>query len=296
MLRLMSMRPGRASLWLSGLLLLCACGAGATASSDDDSDASPSPAPAGDVAFWETDPSQPPEANARSFTALVRRLGCASGVTGDVLQPRVVESEREVVVTFTVAPQSDGGLCPMNKAVPYSVKLAAALGARSLRDGTCDAPPANTTAACLSPQRWPSTPRTGPVEDKGSAASCVEGYSTETLRNRAFAFDGTIVSIGPAGTNKPDKGQLPTASVRFRVNEWFKGGSEDTAIVDLMSPGGIAGEDTPLYEEGTRLLVSGEPRWGGQPLDDAIAWSCGGFTSYYEAEVSDEWRAALRRG
>ena len=153
-------------------------------------------------------------------------------------------------------------------------------------------------SAPVSPPSEPSPSagaRTGPVEDKNSAASCVEGYSPTTLRNRAFAFDGTIVTIGPAGTNKPDKGALPTASVRFTVNEWFKGGTEDTATVDLMSPNSIAGDDTPLYEEGTRMLVSGEPRWGGQPLNDAIAWSCGGFTSYYEAEVADEWRAAMRR-
>jgi hypothetical protein len=62
-----------------------------------------------------------------------------------------------------------------------------------------------------------------------------------------------------------------------------------------MSPDRVAGDDTPLYEEGTRMLISGEPRWGGQPLDDAIAWSCG-FTSYYEVNVADEWRAALSRG
>lgn len=161
-------------------------------------------------------------------------------------------------------------------------------------DDSIAAPASASTSAVRTPK--PAVTRTGPLEDKGSAASCVEGYSPATLRNRDFAFDGTIVAIGPGGTNKPDKGGLPTASVRFKVNEWFKGGAEDTITVDLMSPASIAGDDTPLYEEGTRLLVSGEPRWGGQPLDDAIAWSCGGFTSYYQVQVADEWRAALRSG
>lgn len=153
---------------------------------------------------------------------------------------------------------------------------------------------ADSPSRPTSPAATPvSSPRTGPVEHKGSAASCVEGYSTETLLHRAFAFDGTIVAIGPGGTNKPDMGQLDTAAVTFKVNEWFKGGVNDTVTVDLLSPtSNIAGDDTPAYERGTRLLVSGEPRWDGEPLEDAIAWSCGGFTSYYEQGLADEWRTA----
>lgn len=144
-------------------------------------------------------------------------------------------------------------------------------------------------------QETPS--RTGPLEDQSVAASCVESYSASTIGNRAFAFDGTVVMIGPGGTNKADKGVLDTAAVTFAVNEWFTGGASDTVTVDLMSPTStIAGDDTPLYEEGSRLLVSGEPRWGGQPLDDAIAWSCGGFTRYYEQAVADEWRLGTARG
>ena len=157
-------------------------------------------------------------------------------------------------------------------------------------------------AAATAPPASPaSTPagvpaRIGPLEDRSSAASCVEAYSSLTLRNRDFALDGTVIAIGPAGTNKPDKGHLETAAVTLEVNEWFTGGTEDQATIDLMSPTRMAGDDTPLYEVGTRLLVSGEPRWGGPPLQDAIAWSCGGFTSYYEPRLADEWRAALSGG
>ena len=39
---------------------------------------------------------------------------------------------------------------------------------------------------------------------------------------------------------------------------------------------------------GERLLVTGEPRWGGEPLDDAIAWECG-FTMPFSSEAADEW-------
>ncbi|GAC1611214.1 MAG: hypothetical protein NVS3B26_22610 [Mycobacteriales bacterium] len=98
---------------------------------------------------------------------------------------------------------------------------------------------------------------------------------------------GACCAIGPGGTNKSDKGQLDTAAVTFKGNEWFKGGASDTATVDLMSPtSNMGGDHAPAYEKGTRLLVSGEPRWGGPPLEDAIAWPCGGFTSYYERAVA----------
>lgn len=79
----------------------------------------------------------------------------------------------------------------------------------------------------------------------------------------------------------------------FTVNEWFEGGTARAITVDLMAPTSrIAGDETPAYEAGTRLLVSGEPRWGGAPLDDAIAWTCGGFTRCYEASVAEDWRRA----
>ena len=154
-----------------------------------------------------------------------------------------------------------------------------------------DAPRSSAHATSESSSARPSPSRTGPVGDGGATASCVESYSVKTIGNRAFAFDGTVTAIAPGGTNESDKGALDTVAVTFSVNEWFKGGTNETVTVDLISPtSDIAGDETPAYEEGTRLLVSGEPRWGGQPLDDAIAWSCGGFTRYYEATVADEWR------
>lgn len=106
-------------------------------------------------AVWEIDPRRPPQQSDRSFIALVARLGCSSGVTGKVLPPQVVESEEKTVITFTVAPKPDGGLCPANDRVAYAVTLQAPLGTRPVLDGTCDAAPARTTSACLAPQRWP---------------------------------------------------------------------------------------------------------------------------------------------
>jgi hypothetical protein len=140
----------------------------------------------------------------------------------------------------------------------------------------------------------PSPVRTGPVAGAASA-SCAVGYAPEVVAKRAFAFDGTITRIGTGTTNKADKGALETEAVTFRVNEWWRGGTRQSVTVDMLSPGGTStqtnDEHGVPYGVGTRLLVSGEPRWGGQPLDDAIAWGCG-FTRYYDEDTAASWRAA----
>lgn len=114
-------------------------------------------AAASEAAVWDIDATQPPRAEEWVFTAQVTRLACASGETGEVLAPSVVETAEQVVVTFTVAPRAPGtSFCSTNKPVAYEVTLDAPLGQRALIDGTCDSPPAKTTSLCLSPQRWPA--------------------------------------------------------------------------------------------------------------------------------------------
>lgn len=123
----------------------------------------------------------------------------------------------------------------------------------------------------------------------GGAASCVESYSLQTLRNRDFAFDGIVVRMGPSVSDRGDDGDLNLAGITFEVREWFVGGDADEVTVDLQSVGeGTAEEDLP-FRVGTRLLVSGEPRWGGVPMDSPIAWGCG-FTRYYDEESAKAWR------
>ena len=129
----------------------------------------------------------------------------------------------------------------------------------------------------------------------GTAEECVQSYSPEAVAGRSFAFDGTVTGIGPAATNRPGA-ELPLAAVTFRVHEWFRGGAGETVTVDMDAPrpaGSVSEPAVPAYAIGTRLLVSGEPRWGGAPLDDAIAWSCG-FTRYYDPRTAAEWAAATR--
>lgn len=138
----------------------------------------------------------------------------------------------------------------------------------------------------------------GPLVDSGMAmASCAKGYSPSALAEHAFVFDGTVTGIGPSRSDRgPTTRFLALRAVTFHVNVWFKGGAEKTAVVDMIQPSmakQAIGEAVPSYGVGTRLLVSGMPRWGGAPLDKAIAWGCG-FTRYYSPGRAAEWAAATR--
>ena len=126
----------------------------------------------------------------------------------------------------------------------------------------------------------------------GATADCVETYSPAAVASRSFAFDGTVVAIGPALSNRSGP-PLPLAGVTFRVNEWFRGATGGAVTVDLAAPATVSSDPLPAYGVGTRLLVSGEPRWGGAPLDAAIAWSCG-FTRNYDPDTAAQWADATR--
>lgn len=167
--------------------------------------------------------------------------------------------------------------------------LLSACGGTGGADLADSVPTSASPTADATPVMPKALSRSGAVDSGGASASCVETYSGATIDNRDFAFDGTVVAIGPGATSNSGSGGLGTAAVTFRVNEWFKGGSDDTVTVDMGASTSSAKHQAPAYEEGTRLLVSGEPRWGGEPLNEAIAWSCG-FTRYYEPAVADEWR------
>src|SRR5699024_3899896 len=77
--------------------------------------------------------------------------------------------------------------------------------------------------------------------------------------------------------------------ITFEVREWFVGGDADEVTVDLQSVGEGTTVEDPPFQIGTRLLVSGEPRWGGAPLHSPIAWGCG-FSRYYDQQTATAWR------
>ncbi len=128
---------------------------------------------------------------------------------------------------------------------------------------------------------------------RSDTSSCVESYNPRAAVGLAFAFDGTIRSIGAARTNRAGKGYLDLVAVTFTVNEWFAGGTGASVTVDMTPPNDLStvDEGRPSYQIGSRLLVSGEPRWGGEPLDDGIAWGCG-FSRYYDPATASSWQAA----
>ncbi|MFG1803070.1 hypothetical protein ACGFI4_23290 [Micromonospora carbonacea] len=122
------------------------------------------------------------------------------------------------------------------------------------------------------------------------AQSCAESYTTGALARRAFGFDGTVVSIGsPTSTGVVD-GHVP---VTLEVHRWFRGGVGETVVVAMPRPEGSFGQESVAYRVGSRLLVSGEPRHGGAPLADPVAWACG-FTSDYTPAEAAVWREAFR--
>lgn len=123
------------------------------------------------------------------------------------------------------------------------------------------------------------------VPTGSSSMSCVTQYSAETLLERAFAFHGTVVDVGGERDPRAPQEDVVTGHVRFEVHDWFAGGTGEAVTVWMQRH----------VEPGDRLLVAGEPRWGGEPLEDAIAWECG-FTAAYSDARFEEWSAAIADG
>src|SRR2546421_4691374 len=95
-------------------------------------------APVTAVAVWEIDKVHPPTKKAATFNALVTRLGCSGGGTGEVLKPTVSVKQGEIVGTFMAKPMPPAGYaCPGNHPVSYPVDLWAQSGNRKLVDGAC---------------------------------------------------------------------------------------------------------------------------------------------------------------
>lgn len=139
--------------------------------------------------------------------------------------------------------------------------------------------------------------RSGPLAATGdSTGDCSNLYTLAGLAERTIVFDGTVTAIGDDVSNRPGMGQLSLAGVEFSVNEWYRGDGSDTATIDLPISGqavSAGDDDGPSYGVGTRLLVAGEPRWGGDAaFDQPIAWTCG-FTRYYDPETARAWHDAL---
>jgi hypothetical protein len=222
----------------------------------------------GDPAVWSIDPGAPPLATASSFTALVSRLGCNSGTTGEVLRPGVVVTETEVVVRFTVSPIGNGpNLCPANDYVPYEVEVGQPIGDRSLVDGACEVDPEAAGTACLDGRvRWRPPP---PEAGRRGAMPDLRGRTLEALADESSVLDGLRDQIGQQET-------------RYVADE----ATEGIVIAQDPAPG------TPLAEvTGWNLRVSsGGPVVQYQDLPAAVAAFAGTLPGFDRSEPLVERR------
>ncbi|MEV6416955.1 hypothetical protein [Kribbella sp. NPDC051718] len=126
------------------------------------------------------------------------------------------------------------------------------------------------------------------LADSGSA-SCAFSYSLETLKQRRFAFDGTVQAINRPGAGYSQVYRQHYALVTFQVNEWFKPGGGGTTAVLLSAPTGSPVGGNYAYgfpfQVGTRLLITG---------DQDAAFTCG-FSRFYDKASAREWRKAFSK-
>ena len=165
-----------------------------------------------------------------------------------------------------------------------------------------EAAPSESPAASITANSGSGVAADGAVPPALGGGMCVETYSSETLRNRAFAFDGTITAIEQRNDPAIDDGQsadVPkTPWVTFAVNRWYKGGTAQTIGIwvpglsggggtgAVLSTGGLSGD------VGTRLLVAGEEIGVGADPTQLIAWNCG-FSQPYTPEAAAAWETSV---
>jgi hypothetical protein len=131
---------------------------------------------AGDAAVWHLAAAESLSAASDSFTAVVTRLGCSGGVTGEVYEPDIAIGDSDIVVTFSVEPV-DGGECPSNDEVPFVINIGEPIGERRLVDGAClDEGEAASTSFCeAGPERWsPPACATAPTASDAAVAALAD--------------------------------------------------------------------------------------------------------------------------
>lgn len=103
----------------------------------------------GDPATWRLTSPSAVSAGSSEIDIEVTRLGCASGVTGEVLAPQVTYEEEQIVIRVDVARVGSGAQnCQGNDAVPVTVDLSEPVGDRAIIDGGCALEGVGTTAEC----------------------------------------------------------------------------------------------------------------------------------------------------
>lgn len=215
----------------------------------------------------------------------IERLRAADPVPGPVSHPSdgpVRATLEEILMTDTATPpRADDDHVPGRPAGPWFrspriLAVAAALllvvgvaGAALVGGGSSDEPAdvAQPTAPVDGPDTGVSPGDSGATQQ----TACVELYGIETLPNREYAFDGTVVSVDGD-------------DMTFEVHEWFAGGEGTSVTLDHQGYAGMLfAPEGPALEPGTRVLAAG---------DGGFVWSCG-FTQLHDPAVADQWRSAL---
>lgn len=89
-------------------------------------------------AVWTVAPGQDLDSRTTKIEVLVSRVGCNSGVTGQVVEPEIQLDDDRVIVAFSVQPGEPAAAdCQGNPEVPYVLTLPVPLGSRQLVDGQC---------------------------------------------------------------------------------------------------------------------------------------------------------------
>lgn len=137
--------------------------------------------------------------------------------------------------------------------------------------------------------RHPESTPEAPLSIGGGAldARCVETFSPSNLAQRGFAFDGTVTQVSKS---PPDSDLY--VDVTFSIHEWYRPDGPSELTIEMVRADAAASVEGASYEVGSRLLVSGESRWGESGLRDLIAWGCG-FSQIYSTEQATVWRSAF---
>ncbi|GAA5025871.1 hypothetical protein ACFQRL_12455 [Microbacterium fluvii] len=108
----------------------------------------------GDPATWELRSAV--TSASTSLTIGASRLECASGVTGELLEPVIAYEPDRIVIRVDAAPNGDQAAdCQGNDVVDVDVVLTESVGDRDLVDGACAQDRAATgTVFCDTAVRW----------------------------------------------------------------------------------------------------------------------------------------------
>ena len=139
---------------------------------------------------------------------------------------------------------------------------------------------------------------TGSAGDSGGVASagkgvrsvgdCVTSYNEQTLGDRSWGFDGTVIGF----ENRGLAGFAPDRVATFDVHRLYRGGSGTRVVVRFSfpteNPESAEARDAKI---GDRFLVAGgdaQHSLASYPN----AWACG-FTQAWSALVAQRWATVL---